>query len=317
METEPRRRVILRSGGKRQHLEVTGKQAARGSSRGSHSTAHVLNNTTTAHYSHSLQNPSQSGDLPAGSLSPHSSPPGRVLHSSSVLHSTPLHPPPRIERGDLTQMQWPQFPSLSDASSSSSSSSSSLETNRKQSATGSELATEPQHSGTWPPSGAASAGPSQGRRDSEATGQGNKIAGQKKVREKNRVHPVAQTPVPSHGPTRSPPSKGPSLPQPLTGSSSSLNSSLPPLLCSQLRKGGQRPSPSVDWSRDAVTELTQLLPDQHIRVFVVTWNMQQMKASRGNVSVPQSTLFIQLSKIIRPIDLSFCSDFNSICKSCD
>ena len=289
METEPRRRVVLRSGGKRQHLEVTGGQTARGSSKSSHSTAHVLSNsTTTAHYSHSLQNtashPNRSAaELPAGSLSPHSSPPRIVLDSSSIFHSTPLHPPLRRERGDQTQAQWPRFPSLSDASSSSSSSSS-LEANREQSLAGSvQMATglnAPQHSGTWPRSWAASAGLPQGRQDSEATeskGQGSrnqKIAGQKKVQKKNRDHPVAQTPVPSHGSAWSPPSKGHS-----TGSSSSLNSSLPPLLCSQLRKGGQRPSPSVDWSRDAVAELTQLLPDQHLRVFVVTWNMQQMKAS--------------------------------------
>jgi len=290
METEPRRRVVLRSGGRRQHLEVTGGQTARGSPKSSHSSAHVLSNsTTTAHYSHSLQNAashhnqSAAAELPAGSLSPHSSPPRRVMDSSSIFHSTPLHPPPRTERGDQTQTQWPRFPSLSDASSSSSSSSS-LEANREQSLAGSVQMTTglnaPQHSGTWPHPWAASAGLPQGRPDSEATeskGQGSrnqKIAGQKKVQKKNRVHPVAQTLVPSHGSARSPLGKDHSI-----GSSSSLNSSLPPLLCSQLRKGGQRPSPSVDWSRDTVTELTQLLPDQHLRVFVVTWNMQQMKAS--------------------------------------
>ena len=65
-------------------------------------------------------------------------------------------------------------------------------------------------------------------------------------------------------------------------SSSSINSTLsapvPPLLTSDLRRGGRMPS--VDggsWDFDAEAQLENSFPDKHIQVYVATWNMQEQK----------------------------------------
>ena len=61
--------------------------------------------------------------------------------------------------------------------------------------------------------------------------------------------------------------------------SSTLSSTLTPLLTCSLRKGGgyQRPSSSSAWEFDAEAQLESCFPDRHMQVLVVTWNMQQIK----------------------------------------
>lgn len=126
-------------------------------------------------------------------------------------------------------------------------------------------------------------------------GKAGKI-GKRRWRKGKRVHPVsynseASTFTPSHHqppPTLSgPPETGsghclqsPALLPPTTD----LSYSLPPLLSSQLRKGGRRPSASVDWRTDGSTELERYLPGRRLRVYVGTWNMQQLSVSESFTS---------------------------------
>ena len=114
-----------------------------------------------------------------------------------------------------------------------------------------------------------------------------------------RVHPVAQ-PSPTedcfltHTPhTSSPLTSSHPLPHPTSSCSQgeslspanppagdvTLSSSLPPLLGSQLRKGGRRPSVSTDWTSRGAAELERCLPLSQLGLFVCTWNMQQMTVS--------------------------------------
>lgn len=139
----------------------------------------------------------------------------------------------------------------------------------------------------------------------------------------NRIHPEFQPPsdaVPQHSvtapqppsPTMSPPHSNlaysiQSAPDPTHSlpimNHSILNYSLPPLLSSQLRKGGRRPSLSVDWSNDGAAELRRCLSDGQLGVYVATWNMQQLDVSgsteqtRSPFSPPLSGLF-RISRIL-------------------
>ena len=129
----------------------------------------------------------------------------------------------------------------------------------------------------------------------------------------NRIHPEFQPPsdaLPQHtvtapqppSPTMSPPhstmtysiqsAPGPShsLPQSSVMTHSILNYSLPPLLSSQLRKGGRRPSLSVDWSSDGAAELRRCLSDGQLGVYVATWNMQQLDVSSSTEQTKESIL---------------------------
>ena len=61
-----------------------------------------------------------------------------------------------------------------------------------------------------------------------------------------------------------------------------LSCSLPPLLSSRARKGGRRASATTDWSSCGLTQLERCLPVREMRLFVGTWNMQQMSVSGGS-----------------------------------
>lgn len=69
--------------------------------------------------------------------------------------------------------------------------------------------------------------------------------------------------------------------------SSVSSSTVAPLLTSQLRKGGRRPSVDTKWDFSGEEQLESCFPDRHIRVFVTTWNMHEEKVS-GLVPNPPS-----------------------------
>ena len=59
--------------------------------------------------------------------------------------------------------------------------------------------------------------------------------------------------------------------------SSSLSTTLTPLLTSNLRKGGRKPSEKSCFDFDAEGQLHGCFPNRQMRVFIVTWNMQEQK----------------------------------------
>ena len=85
---------------------------------------------------------------------------------------------------------------------------------------------------------------------------------------------LSESPRCSHGRLMSTPTSQ-SAPAPTGG----LGGSLAPLLGHQLRKGGQRASPTTDWSSCGAAELERCLPLRQMRVFVGTWNMQRITVS--------------------------------------
>ena len=54
-------------------------------------------------------------------------------------------------------------------------------------------------------------------------------------------------------------------------------STLTPLLTSDLRKGGRKPSEKVCFEFDTESQLLNCFPDRQLQVFIVTWNMQERK----------------------------------------
>ena len=56
-----------------------------------------------------------------------------------------------------------------------------------------------------------------------------------------------------------------------------LSAAITPLLTSSLRKGGRKPSMDTCFDFDAEGQLESCFPDRHLRVFIVTWNMQEQK----------------------------------------
>lgn len=56
-----------------------------------------------------------------------------------------------------------------------------------------------------------------------------------------------------------------------------LSATITPLLTSSLRKGGRKPSVGTCFDFDADGQLESCFPDRHLRVFIVTWNMQEQK----------------------------------------
>ena len=118
----------------------------------------------------------------------------------------------------------------------------------------------------------------------------------RKWKKRTQVHPVTDG-VPHtmeeerHPPTTLPPLDPPphtstggvqiATPSPLSPSPNRhLSSSLPPLLSSQVRKGGRRASATTDWSSCGPAELERCLPLRQLRLFVGTWNMQHMTVRR-------------------------------------
>lgn len=68
----------------------------------------------------------------------------------------------------------------------------------------------------------------------------------------------------------------PASPSPSLNSTFSLvPSPLSPLLIQSMRKGGNKPSPSSNWKRDTVLE--SVLPGGILKVFIGTWNMNEIK----------------------------------------
>ena len=79
--------------------------------------------------------------------------------------------------------------------------------------------------------------------------------------------------------------------------SSTFSTALAPLLTTSLRKGSRtRPSLDVSWDFDGERCLESHFPDRHVRVFVVTWNMQELKA---RISSAYSTKLGQPMQLIR------------------
>ena len=307
METRDRKRVVLRANGKRRHLEVSAGAGDRETSRGSERAAHILSDTATppcrpaqqTHHSDTCSQPSHSLCSP-----PTPAAAAARERSSKIFHSTPLHLPPTPHwRADLRQTRPPQFPSFRD-STSSSSSSSLADAPREQPISGDQMLNKAQKLHTSsssvgkPVSGAST---QKGR-----LGQDMRASSKTRQRRKkrSRVHPEPQAsvdsspqvhaPSPPIPPAWSPQSSSYSVPeQPALDCSGALNCSLPPLLSARLRKGGRRPSASVDWSSDGAAELRRCLPDQQLRVFVGTWNMQELSVSWWSCSTCISlTLFI-------------------------
>ena len=113
---------------------------------------------------------------------------------------------------------------------------------------------------------------------------------------KNRVHPDG-TLNNSKGrlPNRPPPNSNPTSPTLSTAlkstsssneshtrllSANSLNSTFfGPLLTTDLRKGGRRPSANTSWVFDGQRQLESCFPDGHANVFVTTWNMHEEKVT--------------------------------------
>ena len=300
METRDRRRVVLRANGKRRHLDVSAGAGDRETSRGSQRAAHILSDVATppcrpaqqTHHSDTCSQPSHT---------PHSPPTTAAAaaareRSSKIFHSTPLHLPPIPHwRAELRQTRPPQFPSFRDSTPSSSSSSSLADAPREQPISGDQMLNKAQKLHTSsssvgkPVSGAST---QKGR-----LGQDMRASSKTRQRRKkrSRVHPEPQAsvdsspqvhaPSPPIPPAWSPQSSSYSVPeQPALDCSGALNCSLPPLLSARLRKGGRRPSASVDWSSDGAAELRRCLPDQQLRVFVGTWNMQELSVSGWSCS---------------------------------
>lgn len=141
-----------------------------------------------------------------------------------------------------------------------------------------------------------------------ATGQcqGQNTSGKvrkRKWRKGRKVHPVShndtgthppphrqhttpyQSPSTAAGSLQSSCSPTPSLP--VLPPTSDLSCSLPPLLSCQLRKGGRTVSVSVNWSSDGGAELERCVPGRQLRVYVGTWNMQQLSVS-GSLTLSSS-----------------------------
>ncbi len=57
------------------------------------------------------------------------------------------------------------------------------------------------------------------------------------------------------------------------------STTLTPLLTSDLRRGGRKPSTKMYFDFDAEGQLESCFPDRQIQVFIVTWNMQEKKVS--------------------------------------
>ena len=76
----------------------------------------------------------------------------------------------------------------------------------------------------------------------------------------------------------------------LFSTDSTISSVMAPLLTTSLRKGScTQPSLDVSWDFDGERCLESHFPDRHVRVFVVTWNMQELKA-RFQIAVASQSL---------------------------
>ena len=113
----------------------------------------------------------------------------------------------------------------------------------------------------------------------------------RRLARKNRVHPDST--LNSRLPNRPPPNSIPTSPTHSTAlkstsssnashtrlsSANSLNSTFfGPLLTTDLRKGGRRPSVNTSWVFDGQRQLESCFLDGHAKVFVATWNMHEEK----------------------------------------
>lgn len=308
METKGRKRVVLRANGKR--LDVGGDKESepQGTSIGSRTATHILNDTSPTPHKHTLppdastvieQTHSDCCNEPTRTtLTPHSPPLTADGGPSKVFHSTPLHPPPNGSwRADLQNTSPPQLPSFRDDSSSSSSSSSSLADSAREHIIAEfegenlvqQIRIPPQSTAAEVDNSQLKQGQSHGCKKRES--QENRQWRKKKVWKKksNRIHPEPQ---PTTTPPRSlspPLSNGYSI-QHIPSDSppeSSVNSScsLPPLLNTQLTEEERKPSArvaGVEWSCDGEAELKRCLPDQLLGIFIGTWNMQQLNVSTSS-----------------------------------
>ena len=61
---------------------------------------------------------------------------------------------------------------------------------------------------------------------------------------------------------------------------SSVSSTLTPLFTSSLRMKGSRSANDTKWELGGDSQLTSCFPDRNMRIFIVTWNMQEIKVAR-------------------------------------
>lgn len=277
METKSRKHVVFRANGQRQHLEVLARASKESETREESEESRKVIEDGSSH--HSLQDP-----VPAETSRASHPPLTPQRGSSQIFHSTPLHPRPNGSwMGDLQQTSPPHLLTLKNGSLPSPG------TAQDNSTAGYQRQSE-------------AVTPSHTKQLKQSHGRISKGGRQKRNKWKkgNRIHPEFQPPcdpalqniVSESNPPNtavSPPycsttyslqsAPGPTLPHSSIMSHNILNCSLPPLLGSQLRKGGRRPSPSVDWSSDGAAELRRCLPDGRLGVYAATWNMQQLSVS--------------------------------------
>lgn len=67
-------------------------------------------------------------------------------------------------------------------------------------------------------------------------------------------------------------------------SRSSVSSVLTPLFTSSLRMRGSKSSSETKWELGGDSQLTSCFPDRTMRIFIVTWNMQEIKVCRPKYS---------------------------------
>ena len=291
METKARTRVVLRvNEKKRRHCDVTA-----GPSAGEVSAVPTLapydhlpvqnsNVLKTSNSQHPLPPPSNGSSSSTDTSSSHSEEEveKQLLH---VLYSTPLHPPsPARTDADLKPSSF----SLSSSSSSLSSLGGAVEhTPVIKLTTGSSHMT---HCCDNSPTATRTS-----KDDSKSSTFGNNAiptphARKQKVKRarmrNSKVYPEPQQSGGSHpqtllpSATWSPPhTHSSSLNTSLSSGIHSCSLSLPPLRSEQQRRGGRKPSVHVNWGSSGVEGLCSCLPDQLLKVFVGTWNMQSIKVS--------------------------------------
>lgn len=313
METKSRKHVVFRANGQRQHLEVLARASEESETREeAEGSRKVITDGSSRHSS--AVNPALLQDVVPAETS-------RASHlqrppltpqrgSSQIFHSTPLHPRPNGSwMGDLQLTSPPHLSRIKN---------------------GSLPDTAQNHSTAGYHGQNEAVTPSLAKQLKQSHGMMSKRGRQKRSKWKkgNRIHPEFQPPCdtdsqnivtalqppntavsPPYSSTtyslRSAP--GPTLPQSSIMSHNIMNYSLPPLLGSQLRKGGKRPSPSVDWSSDGAAELRRCLPDGQLGVYVATWNMQQLSVS-NRVATMGESLFnaLNCSRSFRTLWMTSC-----------
>ena len=291
----PARRVVLRAGSRRKRVELADESETCDSA----SEPENIPLDNTAHYDtrawvstpkHDRRNVSKDGYPDCEELEDGISTDvfqEKLELSGRILHSTPAHPGTREGVAHINHPMHPSSVSSAIFREHSSDTLSSSDENddvflRPRAAVHPESLTHHHDSSTFNntlPPHAFRLHTSPGHRARTSTNSftspmhSHKLG---KLGRKNRIHPLEmKLPSPAH-------LKSTSSSNASHGrlSLSSTVSTLPPLLTTNLRKGGTRPSADVSWDCDGESVLENFFPDRHVRVFVVTWNMHEEKVSK-------------------------------------